>query len=86
MSYVCQDRDSAGNWHDITTAPAYSCTNCTKTGTQRDTEYVCNFLPPGSWKVRAQADGYWQETNGTKHQFLGTGALASPSPYDTWTC
>ena len=85
VSYVCQYRDSAKVWHDFYTAPANYCTNCTDVQ-GADELYPCNYLARGTWYVRGQADGYWQDASGTKHQFKPSGALSTPSPYAKFVC
>lgn len=75
VSYVCQWRDGAGSWHDFfDNPPASDCDNgCRDTGVSYTRRwYPCFDLPPGDWRIRAQADGFWRESNGQRHDFAGT--------------
>jgi hypothetical protein len=65
VSYVCQ-RYVGGVWRDIGTAPASSCNDCAGTG-YHETTVGCGTLGNGSWRVRAQVDGYFIDYQNVRH-------------------
>jgi hypothetical protein len=92
VSAICQYRDSMGGWHDFESAPANSCTNCVSTSvTYQDNPCVSTDgganLPAGTWAIRGQADGYWVDGSGARHDWgSGSAALATTSPFPTASC
>lgn len=93
VSAVCQYRDNNGVWHDFESASANSNTNAASVSVSY-TDNPCfgsdggANLPAGSWKIRGQADGRYENPLGTNHPYNGPnqGALATTSPFPTATC
>lgn len=81
VSWMCQFRDSAGVWHDFSTAPSATVSNASTTGTKGP--YVDNpcvssdggrNLSVGDYPIRGQADG-WTVNNGNRLNFQGSNAM-----------
>jgi len=76
VSYVCQKKpNSGGTWSDVRPAPSFSCgTGCRDTTWRQLSFFFCedqNYsLPNGSWRIRSQADGYW-DASGVRHEYVG---------------
>lgn len=78
VSYICQYKDGAGNWHDFESAPS-SSNSGSSTGTHTYSDNPCVSsdgganLSAGTWDLRGQADG-WTINNGNRLDFKGGGA------------
>ena len=77
VSYVCQKKpNSGGTWTDAFPAKAFWCgSGCRDTTWRQVNFYFCadsNYsLPNGSWRIRSQADGYWNDADGDPHEYVG---------------
>lgn len=77
VSYVCQKKpNSGGTWADVFPAKAFSCgSGCRDTTWRQVNFYYCTQsgykLSNGSWRIRSQADGYWEDGSPPPNEYVG---------------
>ncbi len=92
VSAVCQYRDNLQVWHDFETAPSNSTAGAAVSVTYTDNPCTASDggadLPAGTWKIRGQADGRYEQPLGTNHPFNGPdqSGIATTATYPVANC